>query len=84
LLCSAERFNDSAIFLGLFFLKTLFSRSSALLCFVTFADHFFVAALFVDFFGPLFFYGSLFCPHNFPEKVYKNRSLTAALQKIII
>lgn len=43
LLRSAERFNERAIFFGSFMVKTLFSRSSALLVFVTCPDHFFLA-----------------------------------------
>jgi hypothetical protein len=38
LLRLAERFNESAIFLGLCDLKTFGSKSRALLCFVTRAD----------------------------------------------
>jgi len=51
LLFSADRFNDRAIFLGSFFLNTLSSKSSALLCSVTLRDHFFPGA---DFFVALF------------------------------
>lgn len=53
LLFSAERFNERAIFFGSSEAKTLFSRSSASLVWVTRFDHFFFGAAF---FALLFFF----------------------------
>lgn len=53
LLFSAERFNEQAIFLGSFDLKTPDSRSSALLVCIIWRDHFFLGAAF--FFAADFF-----------------------------
>ena len=44
-LCSAERFNDSAMSLGSSSVNTSFFRSNALLCSVTSCDHFFFVGI---------------------------------------